>query len=247
MKIDHSHLASIKNKRVLIPQGKPWTQWAHAARLVRGSPRWTSREVLNLLISALARKRKFIFFSLASLDNNKILVILIITIFMLVFPSNFSYARYVYDIEAENRRNERQEPKSDPYEYIKSKEDKRNEKQRVRDDKYKYDKKTEDRRNERQDIENNPGNPNAALDRIRNERQEVNENDRKKDFRPQRSPFIDMFLKDYSNVKNRSEFTDRYVKDYSNLRNRSEFTDRYLQDYSDISYPYYNNYDDWGW
>jgi len=51
---------NLANKRVLIPQGKPWTQWVHAA----------SREVLNLLVSALARKRKLIFFSLTSLDNN---------------------------------------------------------------------------------------------------------------------------------------------------------------------------------
>lgn len=138
-------------------------------------------------------------------------------------------AYYIYDRESEIERNERQDPDYGQPWYNEEKEDKRNDRQDPDHGHPWYDKEAEKERNEKQKPKKNDCDPRCS------------HGDYCTKYCPTRSPFIDMYVKDYSDVQGFSPFTDRYVQDYSDVRNDNYFTDTYLQDYSSYD-DYYCNY-----
>ncbi|EKD58668.1 MAG: hypothetical protein ACD_56C00074G0002 [uncultured bacterium] len=132
--------------------------------------------------------------------NLKLLGITFFSFLIFLSFANVSSAIYVYDKEAEDRRNARQIPCDDPYDYSDVNEKYEDYRDRV------YEK---------------------NCDHIKDKKDKKRCKD---NLKPQRSPFIDRYVKDYSGVKGYSTFTDRYVQDYSD--------DGYYHDYG---YPY-NDY-----
>lgn len=150
--------------------------------------------------------------------NLKLSILIALCMLLVGFKSACAY--YVYDIEAENERNARQDPSYGQPWYDKAAEDRRNARQDPSYGQPWYDKAAEDRRNERQKPKKNDYDKSCSTKK------------HKTKYCPQRSPFIEMYFKDYSDVKNNPPFTRMYFKDYSDVKGGSEFTDRYLQDYS---------------
>ncbi|EKE25131.1 MAG: hypothetical protein ACD_5C00278G0002 [uncultured bacterium] len=149
------------------------------------------------------------------------LLFLLIFLFLNFFNLNHSLAYYVYDIEAENRRNARQDPDRGQYWYDEEREDKRSERQDPDYGQPWYDKEAEDERNEKQKPRKNDCDPRCS------------KGDYCTKYCPKRSPFIDKYLKDYSDVENHPAFTEIYVRDYTDVENDNYFTEEYVRDYSD--------------